>query len=109
MSYHAEAQKRYRLRHAEAVRERDRERCRAIRRAVLALLGGTCVACGIADERVLQVDHIDGGGKRHRLERPAWGPYRDMRNALLAGEGRDRYQLLCRNCHHIKTTLEERA
>ena len=37
------------------------------RREVLTALGGQCVQCGIADYRVLQIDHVNGGGsKEHK-------------------------------------------
>ena len=39
------------------------DRRRIIRHYVIDLLGGHCVGCGEADWRVLQVNHINGGGR----------------------------------------------
>jgi hypothetical protein len=68
------------------------------------LLGGVCCECGFADPRALQIDHIDGkghlvkcpGGKRYQ-----WAAIRD----IYAGNTAN-YQLLCANCHAIKTWEE---
>jgi len=35
-----------------------------IRKLALETLGGKCIKCGFSDSRALQVDHINGGGKK---------------------------------------------
>lgn len=118
--YHAE----YRARNREKLREQDRERraaqrahvnetaarchrrkMRAARREVLALLGDCCQVCGIRDERVLQIDHVQNDGAEHRRAArgthgytAAW--YRELRRVCLEEPGR--LTLLCANCHCIK-------
>ena len=46
---------------AESLRER--KYYQSVRKKVINFLGGTCVKCGENDIRVLQINHLDGGGK----------------------------------------------
>lgn len=73
---------------------------RRTRLAALELLGGKCVKCGINDWRVLQVDHINGGGNREYLK-TGYGArfHRKLIDGILH---REDYQLLCANCNWIK-------
>ncbi len=61
-------------------------------------LGAVCARCGIDDRRVFQIDHVDGGGEQDRKAglRGKTG-YTDVLNRPW------RYQLLCANCHQIKS------
>lgn len=56
--------------------------------------------CGFSDERVLEIDHVNGDGYLDKT-RSTHGIYmnviRDIQN------GTRRFQLLCANCHKIKT------
>ena len=63
----------------------------------LKRLGGECVRCGNNDIRVLDVDHIDPSKKR----KPRNGTV-PARLALWKREVNN-LQLLCANCHRIKT------
>jgi len=107
-----------RHRYAEAERARRRtdryrahERGRAVerraeqRRKLLDFLGGRCQRCGIADERLLQFHHANGGGNQHRRE-AATAPggkgtsYRYYAELLAwARERPGSVELLCANCH----------
>jgi hypothetical protein len=69
---------------------------RKFRTMTLELLGGRCSKCGITDIRVLQVDHVNGGGYADRRGRDASWQYKD----LLANPGK--FQLLCANDNWIK-------
>lgn len=81
-------------------REWNIETHRALRRAALAGLGGKCVSCGIADIRVLQIDHVNGGGSK---ERKGVGPRTHLQRVLRSiANGERHYQLLCANCNWIK-------
>ena len=67
-----------------------------LRVKALEVLGGHCVWCGVEDVRVLQIDHVNGGGT---AEVKRWGHawmYRDV----VRNPGK--YQLLCANCNWIK-------
>ena len=83
------------------VRERQRilrnERVQDMRRRVIELLGSKCARCNIIDDRVLQVDHMNGGGRK---ERRSVGSYGFLLRVLEMGK--DDYQLLCANCNWIK-------
>lgn len=73
-------------------------------RKAIAMLGGRCYRCGIDDWRVLQFDHIHGQRGQRKHERG-----HHMARMLLAGKVPAQIiQLLCANCHQIKS-LEEDA
>lgn len=60
------------------------------------MLGGCCSKCGFSDVRALQIDHIVPlglvGEKR-----------KDTTHEVLTAADLTNYQLLCANCHSIKT------
>lgn len=59
-------------------------------------LGGKCVHCGFEDERALQIDHINGGGRAEARSIGVFGIYKKV---LSGAPG---YQVLCANCNVIK-------
>lgn len=59
-----------------------------------------CASCGIEDLRVLQVDHIEGGGWKER-KLMGGGSYCTQLPDLIR-RNPDKYQLLCANCNWIK-------
>ena len=71
-----------------------------VRAALLAALGNKCLHCGISDTRVLQIDHVNGGGRAERRRCSYPMLWKKMLDSVLAGE--ERYQLLCANCNWIK-------
>lgn len=79
------------------------------RSKVRHLLGDKCKHCGITDTRVLQIDHINGGGYREMRDK-GWSsgnvlPY--LKHILsVGGQG---YQLLCANCNWIKRYEQKEA
>jgi hypothetical protein len=126
-----ETDQRYRKAHREAIRDVDRQyreahreernatirekrksgewkpsapssRSRAkLRQQIVAALGGKCQRCGFDDWRALQVDHINGGGTRHRGSYVSMHRYyKDILASAQAQSGE--YQLLCANCNQIK-------
>jgi hypothetical protein len=70
---------------------------------VLTHYGGSklvCVKCGFADVRALSIDHINGGGRRHRE-----GSLRSSGSFyswLMKNNFPEGYQTLCMNCQFIK-------
>jgi hypothetical protein len=74
---------------------------RKSRLKVLECLGGKCALCGIPDNRVLQIDHINGGGTKERNQLSTMAVYRKILK-LCQEERSENYQLLCANCHLIK-------
>jgi hypothetical protein len=96
-----EAVNRYQARNPQKVHQRLKDRREKIRLALLAGYSqGTmkCARCGFADLRVLQLDHINGGGSRYR---GAGNNYTEYLSLIRAGFPPG-YQILCSNCNWIK-------
>lgn len=70
-----------------------------LRQRAILFLGSRCVGCGCSDTRLLEIDHIDGDG---HLERAA-GKRGNMHTLRRVIKGLPGYQLLCANCHTLKT------
>ena len=69
---------------------------RAVRRGMIAKMGGKCIICGFDDWRALQLDHIKGGGYKGKANQLV---YREILDAKVIPND---YQLLCANCNWIK-------
>ena len=67
--------------------------------SLFSLLGNKCVRCGLKDHRVLQIEHINGGGgiDKKKITR---NYYLVVTERVVSGE--NKYQLLCANCNWIK-------
>jgi len=78
-------------------------RANKLKARIFELLGRACVLCGFADERVLQIDHIGGGGRKARRENKGLPVrvkfYRYVLRSLMLGE--NKFRILCANCNHI--------
>lgn len=68
------------------------------RQLILNKLGNKCVRCGIVDFRVLQVDHVDGGGRK---DIDSFSSHNRYYKSILLDQT-DKFQLLCANCNWIK-------
>ena len=55
-----------------------------------------CVRCGFDDIRALSIDHIDGGGSRHRKSL-----HKDFYAWLIENDYPLGYQTFCMNCQFI--------
>lgn len=101
-----ERRKKYEKANPEKIKAWSRKTNRNIRLFTIQLLGGKCVRCGNTDIRVLQVDHINGDGAKHRKEFN--NKHSVLRAVILKElksnliEAKKRYQLLCANCNWIK-------
>lgn len=73
----------------------ERIRNSDLRLEVIRALGGKCAQCGIEDPRILQIDHIHGGGSRRGLP-----PYPKILEKI--DEAKTLYQVLCANCNFLK-------
>lgn len=89
----------------EKTREKERAFGRKyyyrIRDEIYELLGNKCRSCGEEDRRVLQIDHVYGGGNSRKIKnRSGQGEMVKKRNEIVSGQ--TKYQLLCANCNIIK-------
>lgn len=92
---------------SEYERIRHRKKGQDMKLKVFQLLGNKCARCGLTDERVFQLDHVNGDGAHYRENRHRRRAY-IIYESILSGEERlIDHQILCANCHMIKT-LEER-
>ena len=81
-------------------RTATRNYLRRKRVAAIELLGKICVKCGITDIRVLQIDHINGGGTKE-LKKGSGATY--LNKVIISVLNKEnKYQLLCANCNWIK-------
>jgi hypothetical protein len=66
-----------------------------LREQMIAAYGGCCACCGETHKEFLQIDHVGGGGKKHRAEVgqhiAAW--------LRMNGWPKDKFRLLCANCN----------
>lgn len=90
--------RKYRANNLEKVRTCCRNYERRSRLSILMLLGGKCELCSNNDSRVLQVDHVNGGGSKE-IRNVATGSGAYLRRIFRNPEN---YQLLCANCNWIK-------
>ena len=72
---------------------RDRNK----RKELINYLGGKCVGCGITDWRILQVNHLNGGGRREILLKGNKKIYKE----ILNGQRENEFDLRCANCNLI--------
>jgi hypothetical protein len=86
---------------------RARRQARVWRRRIVNALGACCACCGETIRHALTVDHVLNDGARERSQFP---DLRELYKFILAeGCPRDRYQVLCRNCHESKNERGECA
>lgn len=102
----------YRRAHPESYREDSKRRARRFREMVIQAYGGPrCACCGETHVSMLTLDHINGGGIKHRTEiakKKGWPGkvsgvafYRHLAE-LGFPPG---YQVLCFNCNYSKYLL----
>jgi len=92
-----EHRKAYRKRYnvlQKGYRLRDRRRC-------LAAYGTECKCCGESIEKFLSIDHIAGGGSKHRREIKRTGTA--FYKWLIQNNFPPGYQTLCHNCNMAKS------
>ena len=64
---------------------------------VFSDLGGECACCGETEVEFLTVHHVEKDGKPHRAKIGDAGIYLDI---LRQGCPKDKYEVLCSNCHN---------
>lgn len=97
--------KRYDERHPEVKRAGIRRYKAKAKLETLTHYGdgrAVCISCGYTDLRALTIDHVNGGGRRHRMAINGANMYAWLRKRGYP-EG---YQTLCANCQMIKRMEE---
>ena len=84
----------------DKVRDYKRRRGFTLHKQCLVHLGGVCKRCGFDDWRALQIDHVNGGGKKELQSKKYYNWRLYYRNVLSDTTGK--YQVLCANCNWIK-------
>lgn len=69
---------------------------RKLRNDILDAYGSKCVCCAETERDFLVLDHIGGGGTKHRTTSGIFAVYRQVRDA---GYPVNEYRLLCCNCN----------
>lgn len=96
------SKRKWRVSHREQIIAKLTATNNSRRRDIVAFFGGVCAHCPTTDPRVLQMDHINGGGAAERRAGRMtlyyrWRAIRDDPEAA-----RRKFQLLCANCNIIK-------
>lgn len=87
-------------RNAKGQNKKLRIKRKELRELIIWLLGNKCKHCRIKDHRVLQIDHVNGGGVK---ELRSLTPEEYNHQVLESIEkGEEKYQCLCANCNWIK-------
>lgn len=94
----------YSKKHHEKTKHLKRERLRIARRGlfreIFDLLGSKCSVCNFDNVWALQIDHIKGGGYKHRKKFKSMAYYADILKSIKKGE--NKYRVLCANCNFIE-------
>lgn len=87
--------------HREYYKKYGNNSNKRVRTRLMNLLGARCNHCGLEDMRILQVDHINGGGlkelKHFKGTNQMYKYY--VKNPTIALQ---KLQLLCPNCNWLK-------
>lgn len=97
----------YKKRNKEKLKLYDKSHARKQREIVLDHYGSVCACCGESRYEFLAIDHINGGGNKHRMELGMM-----VKNGIGTGGGGihftrwlikndfpDGYRVLCHNCN----------
>jgi len=98
------AKKTYCLKNKLKIKEARRKRYWKRKEYIFKELGNKCKHCRISDLRVLQIDHIDGGGHKEIKSFNSGGFLHYYYRQLIQDRDKflKKYQLLCANCNWIK-------
>jgi hypothetical protein len=102
---HYQAHKAEAIAYAKEYREKNSEKRSAWQRAyrqalrteVITAYGGKCSCCGEIEQKFLSIDHINGGGAKHKRDIEA-----DLYAWLKANNYPPGFQVLCFNCNLAK-------
>jgi hypothetical protein len=78
------------------------------KKKVIDFYGGKCLCCGISNIDFLSIDHINGGGNKHRKEIGVSAGNTFYR-WLIRNNFPDGFRTLCYNCNSYKEYVVRRA
>ena len=84
----------------------NRKRYYKNKNEIFKILGSQCKRCGLEDLRVLQIDHVKGGGTQERKNKHS-GYYQTILKTMK--NKKIKYQILCANCNWIKRIKNKEA
>ena len=88
----------WRANNPEQAKKHRRDSNRRLRVAAIKNYGSKCACCGETEPKFLLIDHIDGGGNKHRREIGSSHIYSWLKkNNYPKG-----FQVLCHNCNMAK-------
>lgn len=76
-----------------------------IRKQCLQQYGNKCILCGNPNLEFLEIDHINGGGGKHRKE--CGNTTKMYRSIFVKGYRPDKYRLLCKICNQLSRWLSD--
>jgi hypothetical protein len=85
------------------VLEQCRQRHHRFKMEVLGHYGGACACCGESQHEFLSIDHINGGGGKHRAEINRRGV--NFYRWLKQNDYPEGYRVLCHNCNQARGYL----
>ena len=97
LAKHRDHINKHRRQYRETHPEYGRRYARKIREEVLAHYGGKCACCGEDRYEFMSIDHVKGGGLKHRRELKLSGA--KMIFWLKRNNYPEGFQVLCHNCN----------
>lgn len=89
------------LKNKEKQLKTNRNYHKELKIAVLTRYGGKCACCGVSEIDFLAIDHIEGGGNKHRKEIGCKSGTR-FYSWLRQNNYPSGFQVLCHNCNFSK-------
>lgn len=87
--------RKHRDRYNASMRKYNKQYIANLRKIVFDHYGRKCSCCGETIPQFLTIDHVNGGGSRHRKARNRGGVYLD----IIRSGFPDSYRVLCMNCN----------
>ncbi len=86
---------------ASRIKKYSKQYKEAQRQRAFDILGDKCVFCGDTHRSALTIDHINGGGHRHRIAMR--GNFGTLIKELERGEGvKRKFRILCMKCNWLR-------
>lgn len=89
------------IKNREHALQRSKDYIQKIRLQALIVYGGNpphCRCCGENELNFLTIEHINGGGRKHRLGKSS----QTFCLEIIKENNADKYEVLCMNCNHAK-------